>query len=105
MTMSTMSTMSTMAEFMSNKLRNLESFCTINLKDEKFTSFCMEVKHWQKADVLSFLCFFYSVVKPMGIEQYIQQLLQKHNLKKEDFTIEHYAMLQAYAECFVALAE
>lgn len=95
--------MTTVAEFFTNKLRNLESFCIINLQDEKYTSFCQEVKKWQKTDIHQFISFFHLIVKPVGVEQFIQHLLLQHNLKKEDFAIEHYIKLRAYAECFVTL--
>lgn len=95
--------MTTVAEFFSNKLRNLGTFCIINLYDEKYISFCQEVKRWQHVNIYEFITFFHSTVKPIGAEQFIQQLLQAHNLKKEDFAIEHYAKLHAYADCFITL--
>lgn len=95
--------MSTVAEFFANKLQNLETYCIINLQDEKYKSFCQEVKKWQKTSIHDFICFFHSVVKPIGVELFIRQLLERHKLKKEDFAVEHYTKLCAYTECFVTL--
>lgn len=95
--------MTTVAEFFANKLRNLGTFCILNLQDEKYTSFCQEVKKWQQTNIHEFIGFFHSIVKPMGVEPFIEHLLLRHNLSKQDFAIEHYAKLRAYAECFVTL--
>jgi hypothetical protein len=93
----------TNGEFFKEKLANLIAYCRVNLTSPTFQSFVALMENLEKYSIADALAHFATIVAPMGVQNYINQILQKANLVRENFEKLHLEKLQEYLDCFVSI--